>query len=343
MRQSVALLALLGAAPLLDGCVAAAVPAIAASTLVGSRVKARLDAQKRVRAAMPITVAKPKAPDVVEPAPDVPAQPQLAPGGALIVPDATLVPPPAPPPTAPVLAVTGVPTDVRFATAGAGGAQAGYAALGAYLTRVGADYREKKPLRQVVLADGASFTKPYFEPCGAKPPVVVIDVDETASASFGVDGVRGPAADESRWTNWEVDGAARVAPVPGAIEAIVAARVAGVDVIFNSNRLGARADDTVSALDIAGLGPVEHFKTLWMKGDDGGGSGKDNRRWAIASGYCVVALVGDQLTDFSDAFDTLRAPQRRAVAAAPTVARLWGNGWFALPNAVTGTARAGTR
>ena len=100
---------------------------------------------------------------------------------------------------------------------------------------------------------------------------------------------------------------------------------------------------TAAALDRAGLGPAKHGTTLWLKGDDGGGSGKDDRRWAIASGYCVVALVGDQLGDFSDLFNTkqLTPSTRRALAAAPQIAPLWGNGWFVLPNPVYGTALKG--
>jgi predicted secreted acid phosphatase len=131
--------------------------------------------------------------------------------------------------------------------------------------------------------------------------------------------------------------------VPGAFPAISAAREAGITVIFNSNRTRENAEATAAALDHAGLGPVKHGTTLWLKGDDGGGSGKDDRRWAIASGYCVIALVGDQLGDFSDLFNDpkLTPSTRRALSGAPEIAGMWGNGWFLLPNPVYGTALKG--
>ncbi len=125
--------------------------------------------------------------------------------------------------------------------------------------------------------------------------------------------------------------------------AVDAARKAGITVIFNSNRTSANAAATIEALNHAGLGPAKHGETLWLKGDDGGGSGKDDRRWAIASGYCVVAMVGDQLGDFSDLFNDprLTPSTRRAMAASSALAGLWGNGWFMLPNPVYGSALKG--
>jgi 5'-nucleotidase (lipoprotein e(P4) family) len=220
-----------------------------------------------------------------------------------------------------------------------------YRGLSRYLADV-VTYGRKDKRRQVVLSDGASLNAPQFEPCGPKPPAVVLDIDETALLNLGYEADaarRGEAFDAARWGRWEQSGADKVVAVPGARMALDAARAAGIAVIFNSNRLAENAAATEAALDHAALGPARHGTTLWLKGDDGGGSGKDDRRWAIASGYCIVALVGDQLGDFSDLFNDPRLPPstRRALAGSPALAPLWGNGWFLLPNPVYGTALKG--
>ena len=114
-------------------------------------------------------------------------------------------------------------------------------------------------------------------------------------------------------------------------------------VVFNTNRSAANAAHTEAALNGAGLGPAIHRRTLYLKGDDNSGSLKDGRRWRIADAFCVIAMAGDQLGDFSDLLNEPKIPQERrvAVAAAP-LSRLWGAGWFVLPNPVYGTALRGS-
>ena len=65
-----------------------------------------------------------------------------------------------------------------------------------------------------------------------------------------------------------------------------------------------------------GLGPARHGETLFLQGDVAPGSAKDPRRAAIAERYCVIAMAGDQLGDFSDLFNarTLSVPDRRRAA-----------------------------
>jgi len=128
--------------------------------------------------------------------------------------------------------------------------------------------------------------------------------------------------------------------VPGAAEALAAARREGITVVFNSNRSIATAAQTQAALEAAGLGPAVLGDTLWLKE---GESGKDARRWKIAERYCVVAMAGDQLGDFSDLFNAsaLSVRARRNSAGETMISQLWGAGWFMLPNPVYGTGLKG--
>ena len=180
--------------------------------------------------------------------------------------------------------------------------------------------------------------------CNGRPRAIVLDADETVLLNLGyeyADGLHARPYDPARWERWERTGAGAVAAVPGAAEALTAIRAAGVTVVFNSNRSAATAAYSRAAIEGVGLGPAVHGETLFLKGDAGGGSGKDARRALIASRYCVIAMVGDQLGDFSDRFVGSPAARRAAVGTAGTAER-WGRGWFMLPNPVYGTGLAGS-
>jgi 5'-nucleotidase (lipoprotein e(P4) family) len=222
-----------------------------------------------------------------------------------------------------------------------------YQILWSYLAARAEDRKAGLEIRGVVLSKDATLEVPKFVPCGKKPLAVVLDIDETALLNLGYeadDAVRDGPYDESRWQRWEATGADKVAAVPGAVETLESARRVGVTVVFNSNRSVANAAQTVAALEGAGLGHAELGKTLWLRGDGPGSSGKDARRWEIAAKYCVVALVGDQLGDFTDLFNPggVPVPIRRNMASQTMVAAMWGLGWFMLPNPVYGTGLHGS-
>ena len=195
----------------------------------------------------------------------------------------------------------------------------------------------------VVLKAGATLAAPQWEACAGKPRAAVFDADETVVLNLGVEALaaRNPSApfDPAQWERWERTGAKAVAPVPGAVEAFGALRAAGIAVIINSNRASATAAGTVAGLKAAGLGDFTPGTDLFLRD---GPSGKDARRATIAARYCVVAMGGDQLGDFSDLFNALPSPvERRRVADSGTAATMWGNGWFVLPNPVYGSALKG--
>ncbi len=217
-----------------------------------------------------------------------------------------------------------------------------YAALRDYVLAAA----RARPAHGVVLESGSTLGSPRFTACGSKPLAVVLDVDETAIQNLGYeyDEARtGRSYDQEIWNRWEQTGAAAVRAMPGAREALRVIRGAGVAVIFNSNRQAANADQSEAALDGVGLGPARHGETLFLQGDVAPGSAKDPRRAAIADRYCVIAMAGDQLGDFSDLFNarTLSVPDRRRAATSEPFASLWGQGWFLLSNPVYGPSLRG--
>lgn len=199
-----------------------------------------------------------------------------------------------------------------------------------------------------VLAPDGTPEAPRWVPCGAKPSAVVLDIDETSILNTGAnyDSARrgDPPFDPTRWSAWEKDGTRFVEPLPGAPDALRAIRAAGVTPIFISNRSRSYADQASAALAISGLGRATHGQTLFLQGDVAPGSGKDPRRARVAATWCVLAMAGDQLGDFSDTFNdkALSVPARRQRAQAPGVAAKWGGGWFLMPNPVYGPGVAGS-
>lgn len=218
-----------------------------------------------------------------------------------------------------------------------------YRELAAYTQRTIA----KRPVDSVVLAAGAAPAAPKFVPCGDKPFAAVFDADETLIFNLGSMrwfAEHGVAFDAKIWEEWERTGAGKAQAIPGVVEALAALRDRGVTVIANTNRTAATAEHTVETLRKAGLGEFKHGETLFLMGDDSGGSSKDMRRATIAARFCVIALVGDQLGDFSQAFNEkgLSIQARRELATATPIVSLWGRGWFLLPNPVYGPSIRGT-
>lgn len=180
-----------------------------------------------------------------------------------------------------------------------------------------------------------------------KPLAVVFDADETVILNSGFEywqATHEGAYDAKVWERWAKDGAPFVAPVPGAVTGLRRLREAGITPVFNTNRTSDTADGTIAALAAAGLGDAVHGETLFLRGDDAMGSGKDGRRAMIAARFCVIALAGDNLGDFADMLNdsALGVQQRRALTARGELAQLWGNGWFMLPNPVYGASIRGT-
>lgn len=245
----------------------------------------------------------------------------------------------APPPASTPPTELRVPPTMQWLYGSGEGAAASIQAYRAFRDHVLAAARAR-PRDSVVLAEGSTLSAPRFVPCGDKPLAVVLDADETVIQNLGLEYAfarRGVDYDRDLHQRWQSQ-SVEVAPMPGAVTALQAVRAAGVKVIFNTNRDSQHAAATAAALNRAGLGPAVHLDTLFLRGDPPGDREKDGRRGLIASRYCVVAMAGDQLGDFSDHFNArgLGVRERRRAATAEPFASLWGNGWFMLSNPVYG-------
>lgn len=247
---------------------------------------------------------------------------------------------------APSASAPAVPPAMQWLYGSGEGAAASLQAYRAFRDHVLAAARSR-PEHGVVLSAQSSLASPTFRPCGDRPLAVMLDVDETLIQNLGYEydeAALGRSYDAAIWDRWEQTGADLVEPMPGAVETLRAVRAAGITVIFNSNRLAANAAATEAAITGAGLGPARHGETLFLKNDFEGGSAKDSRRAHVAERFCVIAMAGDQLGDFSDLFnaDHLDVVQRRRAVQAEPFASLWGKGWFLFSNPVYGPGISGT-
>lgn len=208
--------------------------------------------------------------------------------------------------------------------------------------------RERRVPQSVAMGIGGEVAAPQSCARGDswKPLAVVFDVDETVILNLGYEywtTATGQSFSSESWKRWEETGASYVRPVPGAVTGIRRLREAGITPVFNTNREFS-PEGAARAIAAAGLGEAVHRDTLYLRGDDGGGGGKDGRRALIAERYCVIALAGDNLGDFADVFndEELAPKERRELAARGDLAQLWGNGWFVFPNPVYGDSLKGT-
>jgi 5'-nucleotidase (lipoprotein e(P4) family) len=340
----------LTAAISLSGCAAIAAPIIVAGAIGGHHVlyggdDHRPDPTTAPAVPQALPAVANAAPMPVTPLPGPQTQPAAAPPAAI-------EPAPTEPPAPSVVpAAYQVPGGMQFLY---GSGEAAALSVQAYQNLVdlmvarASDHAVGMKVWSVVMMPGSTLAAPKFVPCDTgKPLAVVLDIDETALLNLGYesyDAAHAGPYDQSRWNRWEGSANQAVKATPGMIATAQAAQKSKVTLVYNSNRLSSHAAQTIATLSAAGLGSVQHLKTLWLQGDAGSkGDDKDSRRWAIAQQYCVIAMVGDQLGDFSDLFNApnLTPAARRDAVSGEALRIMWGRGWFILPNPVYGTALKG--
>lgn len=320
--------------PLLSGCVAAAIPVLAA----GGLVKTQSDGRGERVASGPPRVAIPADP----PAPAgiaanaAGAGTDAAPGPpAVIVRDyaftdgstvtvtnamgatprpamAAMGPAPMPPSWAkPLETDAKVPqatllvgvTELPAPTAAVPGARA--AGHGAKYAQFAAFAREQAAIpaagadrRSAMLADSGRLS-PDTRACSIHPAAVLIDLDPADGA---------------------IDTAQPLAADPVFAASLADLRREGVEIGWVSGRTADRAGAIRKVLAAAGLDPDGRDQLVLLRFPE---ERKQTRREDFAKAHCVLAIAGDERADFDELFSYLRDPN----AATPLDA-LIGKGWF---------------
>ena len=137
-------------------------------------------------------------------------------------------------------------------------------------------------------------------PAGKKKAVIV-DIDETVLSNVKYEAqliLSDSTNTKSYWKRW-VDSAI-ADTLPGALEFLRYAQSKGVEVFYISNRVVADVSSSLKNLQKFNF-PYADEKHMIFKADKS--SSKESRRKLIASEYEIVLLCGDNLGDFSSAFD----------------------------------------
>ncbi|MFW6084922.1 MAG: 5'-nucleotidase, lipoprotein e(P4) family [Gemmatimonadota bacterium] len=172
---------------------------------------------------------------------------------------------------------------------------------------------------------------------GDLPPAVILDVDETVldNSPYAARLIeRDEAFTEESWAVWVDE--ARAKPVPGALEFVRAAREAGVEVFYVTNRLADLEEATRRNLEAMGFPPGEADDVYLLKDErEGWGSDKTSRRAWIAERYRVLMLGGDDLNDFTTGARGTSVEDRADLVERHD--EKWGSRWFVFANPTYGS------
>ncbi|MDX2001967.1 MAG: 5'-nucleotidase, lipoprotein e(P4) family [Chitinophagales bacterium] len=180
------------------------------------------------------------------------------------------------------------------------------------------------------LALASNFT----ERSGNLPSAVIMDIDETVldNSYFNAQLILDDSAySQALWSKWTAT--EKASPVPGALEFLRFADSLKIRIFYVSNRRTNELNATMNNLKKIGFPQVELSQCLFR--GENASSSKEERRLAVAQNYEVLLLVGDNLADFSIAFEQAKTPAERENAVVQL--KSWfGDKYIILPNAIYG-------
>lgn len=160
--------------------------------------------------------------------------------------------------------------------------------------------------RRSALLADSASMEPETRGCSIHPAAVLIDVDPA-----------GGTIDLSRPLAGDPELAARLA----------ALRAEGVTIGWTTGRTADQAGAIRRALVASGLDPAGRDELVLLRFPE---ERKQTRRDEFAKSHCVVAIAGDERADFDELFAYLRDP-----AIARPLDKMIGAGWFIVPPPLT--------
>src|SRR4030095_662486 len=165
------------------------------------------------------------------------------------------------------------------------------------------------------------------------PRAIVVDIDETVLDNSPSNAKQISTNTPFNTKDWYAWGEMRKAKaVPGAVDFLNYAVSKGVKIFYISNRDEGQRQSTLDNLKSAGFNDVSSDRVMLRIN---GESPKGPRRDVVSAKYRIVLLVGDNLDDFTSAFERKSIAER--FGEADRMRDQWGKKFIVLPNAMYGT------
>ncbi|QDU64761.1 Lipoprotein E precursor [Planctomycetes bacterium Pan216] len=176
---------------------------------------------------------------------------------------------------------------------------------------------------------------------GTKPPAVVMDLDETVLDNTAFQArlvVMKQAFDDETFEKWLRDHQHEVRLIPGTANFIKEVEELDVTIVFISNRPDSHRQETIETLGKLGINIDGVEARLLLRTQD---RDKEARRAQVREQYQILAILGDNLHDFSTEFSAKglegdpKALEKRLELVDKNDER-WGEEWFVFPNPIYG-------
>lgn len=164
-----------------------------------------------------------------------------------------------------------------------------------------------------------------------KPLAIITDLDETLMDNSPFNGqmvLNDRDYSKQDWIEWGDKRSAK--PVPGSVDFFNYAASKGVEIFYISNRYPEQREATLDNLRDYGV-PFVDDEHLMLRGDK---SSKADRRAKVKQNFEVIMLIGDNLADFSDLYESQLTDRRNVLT--DSLRADFGARYIVLPNVIYG-------
>ena len=168
-----------------------------------------------------------------------------------------------------------------------------------------------------------------------EPLAIIADIDETVLNNLPYNEMlieTGESFSQKTWSEWVNNREAT--PIPGALDFFNYVEDQDIEIIYLSNRRVENYEPTKANLISAGF-PFDDQTIMLLRDKDGN---KESRRKQL-SGYNVVLLLGDNLSDFNERF--YKKSNESRIEGVNSLQQMFADRYILFPNLIYGTWEMG--
>lgn len=168
-----------------------------------------------------------------------------------------------------------------------------------------------------------------------EPLAIIADIDETVLNNLSYNEMlieTGESFSQKTWSEWVNNQEAT--PIPGALDFFNYVEDQDIEIIYLSNRRVENYEPTKANLISAGF-PFDDQTIMLLRDKDGN---KESRRKQL-SGYNVLLLLGDNLSDFNERF--YKKSNESRIEGVNSLQQMFADRYILFPNLIYGTWEMG--